>query len=165
MGSNPPAQPLILRNAKVTIDGQTLDCLCHHAGFNRNEEGGSTLTTFCGSQKIPGIENWELDVQFYQTWDAGGTDEILSAAAAKSQAGTPVTYELVPTQGAVTDTNPSYSGECFITYNPWPGTDAGNPIDLQETWSCTGAPTKGTGATEGRTVESGHEGEAARAAA
>lgn len=63
---------------------------------------------------LGGLKNWSMDVQFAQDFAANEVDATLFSIV-----GTAVTCVLKPTSGAVSSTNPSYTGSGIIaSYNP-----------------------------------------------
>jgi len=133
--------PLILDNASLKLDGETLDCVVNHLELNP-DVAVTTVDTFCGSTDYPGNVKWALVVTLYQSFDAGATEEILSTIVA---AGDPVPFEILPYRDqTVSPTNPKFTGEVVPQpYSPING-DAGDASTIDLEWSLTGPPGKVT---------------------
>jgi len=144
-----PAEPtpLILTNAglKISTDGTTtglveLACLVNHIEL-APDVSVTTLETMCGSRDYPGVVKWSLIATIYQSFDAGATEDTLSAAVALGQ----TVFEVVGYRDqAVSVTNPMWSGTVIPKpYSPING-DAGAASEIQLEWSIEGAPLKNT---------------------
>lgn len=134
-------RPLILDNADLLIDGQSLACSVNHLELNP-DVNQITLTTFCGEIDYPGTIKWALVATLYQSFDAAATEEVLSAAV---EGGVPVDFEIVPRRDdPIGPTNPSWSGQVIPQpYSPING-DAGAESTVDLEWSLVGAPVKST---------------------
>ena len=137
-----PAEPmpLILTNASVKIDGAELACSANHVELSP-DINITTLDTFCGSRDYPGTVKWSLILTLYQSFDAGGPEEVLSAAVL---AGVPVAFEVAGYRDAAagTATNPTWTGEVIPQpYAPING-DAGDASTIELEWSVVGDPLK-----------------------
>ena len=92
----PNATPLILTDAYVEVNGVNLRCLTNHIELTP-ENKVVTVTTMCSETDYPGTTKWHFKATFYQSFDAGATDSVLSAALAAYQAnGTLATYRVRP---------------------------------------------------------------------
>jgi hypothetical protein len=131
--------PLILRDCDVFIDGESLKCVCEHLELNPDTQL-TTVTTFCGETDYPGIVKWSLTATFVQSFDAGATEDILSAAV---EGGVPVPFQIVPYGSQpISATNPAWSGEVIPQdYSPING-DAGEASTIDIEWSLVGPPVK-----------------------
>src|SRR4029077_8846373 len=88
----------------------------------------------------PGATKWSLVLTLEQSFDAGATEDTLSAAV---DGGVPVSFEIIPYKSLpVGPTNPSYSGMVVPKpYAPINGDAmAESTIDLE--WSLVGPPVK-----------------------
>lgn len=141
MAVPPPAEPmpLILTNAGIKINDVELACLANHIEISP-DVSITTLDTFCGSRDYPGNVKWSLVATFYQSFDAGATEEVLSAVVA---AGVPVPFEVIGYRSQpVSDSNPVWTGDVIPQpYSPING-DAGDASTVEIEWSIVGAPTK-----------------------
>jgi hypothetical protein len=132
--------PLILTNASVKLDGAELACSANHVELSP-DINITTLDTFCGSRDYPGTVKWSLILTLYQSFDAGGPEEVLSAAVL---GGVPVAFEIAGYRdvAAGTATNPSWAGEVIPQpYSPING-DAGDASTIELEWSVVGEPLK-----------------------
>jgi hypothetical protein len=139
MAVTAPPLPLILDDASITIDGQTLDCVTNHLELSP-DVSLVTITTLCGETDYPGAVKWSLVLTLLQSFDAGATEEVLSGAVA---AGVPVPFEIIPYKSqAVSATNPSFSGMVVPKpYAPING-DAMSESTIDLEWSLVGEPVK-----------------------
>lgn len=135
----PEPMPLILTNAGLKIDDTELACLANHVEISP-DVSTTTLDTFCGSRDYPGNVKWSLVATLYQSFDAGATEDVLSAVV---EAGVPVAFEVVGYRSrAVGPTNPMWSGEVIPKpYSPING-DAGDSSTVEIEWSIIGEPVK-----------------------
>lgn len=136
-----PPTPVILDNAKVTIDGHELSCVVNHVEL-APDVSTTTLDTLCGSRDYPGQVKWALVLTLYQSFDAGATEEVLSGAVA---GGDSVPFTILPDKSAaVGATNPEFGGMVIPQpYSPING-DAGDASTIELEWSLEGAPSKST---------------------
>jgi hypothetical protein len=135
----PAPRPLILDDADLLIDGQTLACVTNHLELTPDTTV-VTITTLCGETDYPGTVKWSLVATLVQSFDAAATEEVLSAAV---EGGVPVPFEIIPRKSdPVGPTNPSWTGEVIPqAYSPING-DAGAESTIDLEWSLTGPPTK-----------------------
>lgn len=144
--TTPPATeflPLILTNASLQIDDKELACVANHVELSP-DTSLTTLDTFCGSKDYPGTVKWSLVATLYQTFDVGGTEEVLSGAmTAYRAAGTLPTFRVCGYRDqAVSATNPEWTGELIPQdYSPING-DAGDASTVELEWSLAGPPVK-----------------------
>jgi hypothetical protein len=139
--------PLILDNAGLEIaptEDPTglaqLACVATHVEL-APDTAVTTIDTFCGTTDYPGNVKWTLNATLVQSFDAGATEEILSAAV---EYGAPVAYRVVGYRDRpVGPDNPEWTGLVVPQdYAPING-DAGAESTIELAWSCTDAPTKG----------------------
>jgi hypothetical protein len=133
-------RPLILDDADLQIDGQTLACVTTHLELNP-DVSVVTLTSLCGEVDYPGTVKWSLVATLYQSFDAQATEEVLSAAV---DGGVPVDFLILPRKSdAPSATNPVWSGQVIPQpYSPING-DAGAESTIDLEWSLVGPPVKG----------------------
>jgi hypothetical protein len=131
--------PLILNDASISIDGQPLECVTNHLELSP-DTSAVTVTVLCGETDYPGITKWSLVLTLEQSFDAGATEDVLSAAVA---GGVPVDFEIIPYKSQpVSATNPSWSGQVVpAPYAPING-DAGAESTIDLEWAVVGEPTK-----------------------
>lgn len=100
----------------------------------------TTLDTMCGSVDLPGVVKWALVATLYQSFDADGTEETLSALV---EAGDPCVFLMFADRSApISPTNPAWTGEVIPQpYSPLNG-DAGDASEIEIEWSLVGEPTK-----------------------
>jgi hypothetical protein len=100
----------------------------------------TTVDTMCGSIDYPGVVKWSLIVTLYQSYDVGGTEEILSALVS---AGVPCYFLIAADRVApISATNPGWQGQVNpVPYAPLNG-DAGEPSEIELEWSLLAPPTK-----------------------
>jgi hypothetical protein len=139
MASTAPPRPLILDDADMLIDGQSLCCVLNHLELNP-DVSVVTITTMCGETDYPGTVKWSLVATLIQSFDPAATEEVLSAAV---DGGVPVAFEIIPRKSdAVSATNPSWSGMVIPQpYSPING-DAGSESTIDLEWSLTEPPVK-----------------------
>ena len=86
-----------------------------------------------------GLKNWSMDVQFAQDYASNEVDATMFSIV-----GSGVTVVLKPTSGAVSSTNPSYSGTGVIgSYNPL-GNSVGDLATAPVTIASGGTLTRAT---------------------
>jgi len=88
---------------------------------------------------LGGLKNWSIDVQFAQDFASNEVDATLFSIV-----GTAVTCVLKPTSGAVSSTNPSFTGSGLIaSYNPM-GNSVGDLATAPVTINAAGTLTRAT---------------------
>jgi hypothetical protein len=142
----PTASPLIMTDAYVELNGVNLRCLTNHVELTPDNKL-VTVTTFCSETDYPGVTKWHLKMKLYQSFDAGATDSVLSAALAAYQASaTPMTYKVRPKSSQpVGSTNPEFAG--VVIPQPYTifGGDAGTASEVDIDWNMTAPPTRNVG--------------------
>jgi hypothetical protein len=135
--------PLILTNASLMIDDVELACVANHVEVSP-DVSVTTLDTFCGSRDYPGTVKWSLVATLYQSFDAGATEETLSAAYdAYKLDGTAATFRVCGTRDApVSATNPEWTGEVIPQPHAPINGDAGDASTVDLEWSVIGEPVK-----------------------
>jgi len=142
-----PPLPLILDDASLQISSddtfanlKELACTTTHLELTPDTTI-TTVDTFCGSTDYPGVTKWTLTATLVQSFDAGSTDEVLTAAIGfgKPVAFAVMGYRTQPPSAL----NPVWSGLCNPRhYAPING-DAGAASEVSIEWGVVGAPTKG----------------------
>ena len=135
--------PLILTNASLVIDDTELACVATHVEISP-DVSTTTVDTFCGSKDFPGTVKWSLVASLVQSFDAGATEDVLSAAYAAYLAdGTLTTFRVCGYRDQpVSATNPEWTGEAIPQpYSPING-DAGDVSTIDIEWSLSGEPVK-----------------------
>ena len=105
----------VLTDASLVIN--SVDLSDHVTSVTLNYEAELGDDTTMGSDtrtNLGGLKNWSIDVEFTQNYASGKVDATLWGIV-----GTSVAIVLKPTSGAVSATNPSYSGNGVIgSYSP-----------------------------------------------
>ena len=87
--------------------------------------------------RIAGLKDWSVTIQFHQDFAAGEVDATLFPLL-----GTVTTVTIKPTSGAVSATNPSYSGSVLVNdYKPLDGS-VGDLAGVSVTWPGAGTLTR-----------------------
>lgn len=134
------AEPLMMDSVLVEINGEPIECLANDVEVAADVPK-VPATTFCARKDYPGQTMWHLVAKFYQSFDAGGTDEILTAAREAGKTG-PVPYKIRPKSGPISATNPSFEGFLIPTaYSLLKGA-AGALSEVDIDWSMTAEPTR-----------------------
>ena len=105
----------VLTDASLVIN--SVDLSDHVTSVTLNYEAELGDDTTMGSDtrtNLGGLKNWSIDVEFTQNYASGKVDATLWGIVGAS-----VPIVLKPTSGAVSATNPSYSGNGVIgSYSP-----------------------------------------------
>jgi len=137
---------LVLDDASIKISSddtaanlEELACVANHIELSP-DVSTTTIDTMCGSVDYPGVVKWALVATLYQSFDAGATEEVLSAAIASDG---PVAFEVVGYKSQpISPTNPAWSGLVIPQpYSPING-DAGDASEIDLEWALVGAPVK-----------------------
>lgn len=105
-----------------------------------SSEGAETLTTFCGSEDVPGIGKWTLHVAGFQDWgEAAAVTDLIHAAYMAGQSGDDDTMAFVLEVNGATR-----SGDCRPTEDAPFGGDAGAAFTFEGDLAVVGTPTEGT---------------------
>jgi len=135
----------VLTDFSFVIDnssGTPVDLSNHVQSITLNIEADVQEDTAMGSTyktRLGGLLDWSLDVTFKQDFAASSVDATLSAIVGKSG-----TFTGKPTSGAVSATNPSYSGECILaSYAPF-GNSVGELATTTVRFLGNGALTRAT---------------------
>jgi len=131
---------IVLNDASVVINNVDLSDHVQSVTINYESElqddtcmGDSTRTM------LGGLKNWSIDVEFAQDFAAGEVDATLFSIVGSS-----VPVVVKPASGAVSTTNPSYSGTGVIgSYNPL-GNSVGDLATAPVTIAAAGTLTRAT---------------------
>lgn len=105
-----------------------------------SSEGAETLTTFCGSEDVPGIAKWVLHIAGFQDWgQAAAVCDLIHTAFLAGQDGDDDTLAFTLEVGG--DTR---AGDCRPTEDVPFGGDAGASFTFEGDLACIGRPTDGT---------------------
>jgi hypothetical protein len=109
---------LVLTDASVVIN--SVDLSDHVRSVTINYSADMVEDTNMGDDThtmLGGLKNWSMDIEFAQDYAAGEVDATLFALV-----GTSFTIDVKPTSGAVSATNPKYTGTGILeSYNPVSG--------------------------------------------
>lgn len=105
--------------------------------------GAETLTTFCGSQDVPGTSKYTLHLAGFQDWgSANAVADIIHAAFLNGQDSDTSTSDLI--DYVLTAGDQTRSGQCRPATDVPFGGDAGSALTFDIDLPCTGTPTDGT---------------------
>lgn len=91
--------------------------------------------------RIAGLKDASISLDFHQDFGADSVDATLWPLL-----GSTVDFTITPTSGAVSATNPSYTGTALVTqYSPF-ANSVGDLATLSVSWPVSGAVVRGTGA-------------------
>jgi hypothetical protein len=148
--ADPPdfaGQSVMMTSTYIEIGGVNLRCL----GLSMSLEADvKTIeqTSFCNVQEYPGPTKFHMVAKFAQSFDPGGTFQVLEAGlAAYLASGTPLEFKVRPYyQRPVSATNPEFAGFLVpMEYNVFGG-DAGTASEVDIDWTLTAKWTVNTGA-------------------
>lgn len=109
----------IFKDASLVVNG--VDLSDHVISVTLTYEADPQEDTAMGDDtrsRLMGLKDWRMDARFQQNFDSGSVDETLFALIGAA----PFTVTLKPTSGAVSPTNPSFSGSAVLpSYNPLDG--------------------------------------------
>ena len=132
---------IILDDVSVTINA--VDLSDHVKSIKINYSAESHGVTAMGDDtrnKLPGLKDWNVDIEFNQDYAASEVDATLFSLVGASS----FTVTFKPTSGAVSATNPSFSGSALLTdYDPISGT-VGEPAAATIKLEGTGDLTRAT---------------------
>ena len=148
--ADPPdftGQKVMMTNTYVELGGVNLRCLALSVSLQADNKT-IEQTSFCGVQEYPGPVKYHMVAKFAQSFDPGGTFEVLEAALAAYEAsGSPLAYKIRPYYSRpVSARNPELVGFVVpMDYNVFGG-DAGAASEVDIDWTCTGKWAVNTGA-------------------
>ena len=126
--------------AAVTVNSVDLSDHITQASLEINYDDVDT-TAFGDTTRtrIAGLGDASVSITFNQDYAASEVDATLNGIV-----GTAVAFELTPEAGAVSATNPKYSGSCLVvSYQPI-SAEVGSLATLSVSWPVTGAITRAT---------------------
>lgn len=132
--------PTVLTDAYISIASNVVSDHGNKVTINAEVEELET-TTFGQTWKtrVGGLKDGSIDVSFLQDYVAANLDSIFWPLL-----GTVVAFEIRPTSGTVTTSNPKYTGNILITkWSPISG-DVGKLAALDVSFPTTGTVTRGT---------------------
>jgi hypothetical protein len=89
--------------------------------------------------RIGGLKDWSVDIEFNSDFAASGVDATLWPLW-----GTVTNIKVRPTSGAISATNPEYSGSVLVReVNPM-GNSVGDLATVSVSWPCAGALSRAT---------------------
>jgi hypothetical protein len=159
LAADPPdfsGQSVMMTSTYIELGGVNLRCL----GLSMSlEADGKPIeqTSFCAVQEYPGPVKFHMVAKFAQSFDPGGTFQVLEAGLTAYQtSGTPLAFKVRPYyQRPVSSSNPEFAGFLIPQeYNVFGG-DAGtaSEVDIDWTmptkWSVNTGAVAATGATAG----------------
>lgn len=131
----------VLTDASITIGGVDLSDHIEQVAFSVDVDEPES-TAFGGNgwrSKEPGLKEGSISLTFHQDFAASEVDATIWPLI-----GTKAAFVIKPTSGAVTATNPSYSGNVIVgTYSPLDGS-IGDLSKTSATWGVDGAITRAT---------------------
>ena len=132
-----------LKTLTLTLDADEVQCQLTSAQITSDSsEGAETLTTFCGSEDVPGIGKYTLHLAGFQDWGAvDAVTDILHTAYVNGQDSSGTTsdeIDFVLTVGGQTRT-----GSARPTEDVPFGGDAGAAMTFEADLACIGVPTDG----------------------
>lgn len=152
------AQPVMMTTTYVELGGSNLRCLCLSVSLEADNKV-IEQTSMCDVQEYQGSVKYHLVLKMAQSFDPGGTNDVLQAALDNYAAsGAPMPYKVRPYYNRpVSPSNPEYTGFVRpLPYNAFGG-DAGTASEVDLDWTCTdvwtinkGTPVAATGATAGQ---------------
>jgi hypothetical protein len=121
---NSTAMAAYIESAEITADVEAVDT---------TNMGSSGWKTFAAGLKSFNLTvNWQADYT-----NTTGSDDFLFTLW-----GTSTTFELRPTQSAVSSSNPKYTGSVLVTQHKAVPVQVGQKIMMQTSWPGTGALTR-----------------------
>lgn len=130
----------VLTDAYITVGGVDLSDDVQSITINYEAEAQDCTTMGDSTREfLGGLKNWSVDVTFVQDYASAQVDATLFSAV-----GTQVALVIKPTSGAVSSTNPSYSGTGLLTsYTPI-GNSVGDLAVAPVTFVSAGTLTRAT---------------------
>lgn len=131
----------VATTVKTTING--VDLSDHIAAVTIEETADEIETTAFGTewrQRVGGgLKSANISIDFHQDFGANSVDATLSPLF-----GTIATVVVVPTNGSVSATNPSWTGTySVVSYSPI-ASNVGDLATLSVSWPSAGTVTRGT---------------------
>lgn len=132
----------VLTNARLEVNGVNLSSWTRSVELSIERDAPEQTTMGDTTKRvIAGLMDWSVTATFAQDFGSGAVDATIWSAFS---AGTPVTVKVRPTQGAISATNPEYTGNAIIvSYNPVSG-GVGDFHETQVEFKAAGALTRAT---------------------
>ena len=130
----------VLTDASITVGGTDLsdDVQSIEVSYEAEAQECTTMGDDTREQ-LGGLKNWSVTLNFVQDFASAQVDATLFSAV-----GTQVALVIKPTSGAVSTTNPSFSGTGLLTnYNPI-GNSVGETAIAPATFVAAGTLTRAT---------------------
>lgn len=125
-------------NATVSVNAVDLSTFTRSVTINTEAEDlEDTAMGDTFRSRIGGLKDWSVDIEFNQDFAASAVDVTIFALL-----GTVVAVAVKPTSGAISATNPEYSGNVLVSeYNPLDGS-VGDLATTSVSWPGAGALTR-----------------------
>jgi len=136
--------PFVFDNdAVVEVNGVELNCIINKLTL-KPDTATVTSTTLCGATDYPGATKWTFGGTLYQSFEANGAYDVLSAAVI---GGVPVPFKVGFSRSAPATANPQFSGMAVPRPFTIVDSDAGALVEVEFEWGCTEPPMEdyGTG--------------------
>lgn len=127
---------------KITLDGDDFsDSIAAVTLEISVDEQETTAFGAASRTRIGGLKDATISLDFHQDFGASSVDETLFPLL-----GTLIPFVITPTSGAVSATNPSYSGSALcVQYSPF-SNSVGDLATLSVSWPVSGEVVRSTGA-------------------
>lgn len=126
---------------KITLDGDDFsDSIAAVTLEISVDEQETTAFGAASRTRIGGLKDATISLDFHQDFGASSVDETLFPLL-----GTLIPFVITPTSGAVSATNPSYSGSALcVQYSPF-SNSVGDLATLSVSWPVSGEVVRSTG--------------------
>jgi hypothetical protein len=130
---------IVLTNAKVSINAVDLSDHVRSVKINykaevpENTAMGSTTKT-----RLPGLKDWDVEVEFNQDWAAANVDATLFPLVGAAA----FAVSILPVNAAASSTNPNYNGNALLESYPPMGQKVGDVAITTITLRGTGTLTR-----------------------
>lgn len=131
---------VVLTDASLTVGGTDLSDHVRSITLNyTSEPQDKTAMGDTTRERLGGLLDWSVSVEFNQDYAAGEVDATLHPLV-----GTVVSLVLKPTSAGVSATNPSYTGSALLTSYPPLGGTVGDIHTTTAEFEAAGALTRAT---------------------
>lgn len=116
----------IIKNAYVSINAVNLSAFVRQVTLNwRAEQQDDTAMGDTARSRLPGLLDWDFDVEFFQDYAAAAVDATLFSLVGAA----PIAVEIRGDGAAVGATNPKYTGNAVLeSYQPVGGAVGDNQM-------------------------------------
>jgi len=130
----------VLTDARIEINSVDMSPFCTSVTLNIEvDEQEDTAFGDTYRSRVPGLKDWSVDLDFNSDFAAAAVDATIWPLF-----GTNTTIKIRPTSGAVSATNPEYSGNVLVTeYSPIDG-GVGDLSTTSVSWPGNGTLTRAT---------------------